>query len=188
MIFKNRTIGNTVTVDIDTYYYFFLRPQDEIPEDEKQGITLSTVRDRIQRLISYMPPAYGMNMDIHYRRSSNDHVHVRIRFVHDIEVLDGFMIRAWMLDDQTRLELDLARYLKTDDLHEMNRCFDEKATDQGIKKAGPWVPLSCDRDHLPGDAFYDYKIYVSQRWAEFLNGLAVNKNSRTNEQKTLDKT
>jgi hypothetical protein len=55
------------------------------------------------------------------------------------------MIRAWMFDDQTRLALDMARYLKSNDLNEMNRCFDEKGDINGSKKAGPWIPI----DEIP---------------------------------------
>jgi hypothetical protein len=68
-----------------------------------------------------------------------------------------------MLDDQTRLSLDLARYLLTDSLHEMNRCFDEKATLDGTKKAGPWIPLDTDRDQYTGSAREDWTEYLT-RW------------------------
>lgn len=187
MIFKNRNIGKQVTIDLDTYFYFFVRPLEEVPEGEKQGITLNSVRERLKRLYSRIPPGYGMNIDVHYRRSSKDHVHVRIRFMQDLEVLDGFMIRAWMLDDQTRLELDMARYLLTDDLNEMNRCFDEKAEADGIKKAGPWIPLTCDRNHFPGDAFKDWSDYLP-RWERFLQKQAQPKVKKSDEQKTLEKT
>jgi hypothetical protein len=187
MIFKNRSIGKQVTIDLDTYFYFFVRPLDEVPEGEKQGVTLNSVRERLQRMICRIPPGYAMNLDVHYRRSSKDHVHVRIRFMQDLDVLDGFMIRAWMLDDQTRLELDLARYLLTDDLNEMNRCFDEKAEHDGIKKAGPWIPLTCDRDHFPGDAFKDWNDYLP-RWNRLLETLAQKIQKKTDEQRNLDVT
>ena len=143
MIFKNQDIGKEVTIDLDTYFYYFVRPSEEASKEEKQGITLKTVRERLRRLY----PCIGSEPIVaYYRRSSNDHVHVKMRFLRDLSVLDGFMVRAWMLDDQTRLSLDLARYTISGSLHEMNRCFDEKATLDGTKKAGPWIPLGYDRD------------------------------------------
>lgn len=159
MIFKNQGIGKEVTVDLDTFFYYFVLPPTLIPE-ERQGITLKTVRERLKRIGSVIgdEPIIAF-----YRRSSNDHVHVRLRFLQDLSVLDGFMIRAFMLDDQTRLELDLARYLISGSLHEMNRCFDEKATVDGTKKAGPWIPLQADRDQYANEALTDWKEYLT-RW------------------------
>lgn len=160
-LFLNRHIGKQVTVDLDTFFYYFVRPSSEIPEGEKSGITLESVRARLERMYGSIPK-YALK-EVEYRRSSKDHAHVRITFNKEISVLDGFMIRAFMLDDQTRLELDLARYLLTDDLNEMNRCFDEKAEMGIIRKAGPWIPLSCDRNHLPYPANEDFKEYLL-RW------------------------
>jgi hypothetical protein len=160
MIFKNQNIGKEVTVDIDTYFYYFTRPESEWPEGEKQGITQKTIRERLARLqpmINYEP------VITRYRRSSNDHVHVKMTFLSELTVLDAFMIRAWMLDDQTRLSLDLARYLLTGSLHEMNRCFDEKATVDGTKKAGPWISLMVKRDQYSGIAHEYYREYL-KRW------------------------
>ena len=160
MIFKNQNIGKEVTVDLDTFFYYFVRPESEWPEDEKQGVTLRTVKERLSRMfpsIQYEPVV------ARYRRSSNDHVHVKLQFLSDLSVLDAFMVRAWMLDDQTRLSLDLARYLLTGSLHEMNRCFDEKATVDGTKKAGPWISLQVERDQYTGIALDDYREYL-KRW------------------------
>lgn len=162
MIFKNQGIGNTVTVDLDTYFFYFVRRKNEVPEDEKPGICLETVRERLKRMY---PKIDNEPVIAHYRRSSNDHVHVKLEFLQELSVLDAFMIRAWMLDDQTRLSLDLARYLMTGSLHEMNRCFDEKATLDSTKKAGPWIMLNIGRDqyqHFP-IIITDYNEYLS-RW------------------------
>jgi hypothetical protein len=160
MIFNNQSIGKEVTIDLDTFFFYFVRPADEVPDGEKQGMTLQTVRDRLKRLCSIIghDPIVAQ-----YRRSSNDHAHVRLQFVPDLSVLDGFMIRAFMLDDQTRLELDLARYLLTGSLHEMNRCFDEKATVDGTKHSGPWISLQVDRDQYARDALKDWSLYLP-RW------------------------
>jgi hypothetical protein len=167
MIFKNRSIGKEVTVDLDTYFFYFVRPLSEVPDGEKQGITLLSVRERLKRLLERLS---SNEVTVEYRRSSKDHVHVKLKFEKELSVLDGFMIRAWMLDDQTRLELDLARYLKTDDLNEMNRCFDEKAEAGEVKKAGPWIPLFCDRDAFTCDAHNDWLKYLP-RWESFLEKL-----------------
>jgi len=159
MIFNNQTIGKEVTIDLDTFFFYFVRPESEWPEGEKQGITLRSIRERIQR----MKPAVDRPMIAQYRRSSNDHVHVSLWFSDtDLTVLDGFMIRAWLFDDQTRLSLDLARYLITGSLHEMNRCFDEKATINGTKQAGPWIPLDMDRDR------YNQYPHVKADWDRYL--------------------
>jgi hypothetical protein len=159
MIFKNQNIGHEVTVDLDTFFYFFVRPEREWPDGEKQGITLRSIRGRLDRMstaVHEYPVTY-------YRRSSNDHVHVRLHFENEITVLDAFMIRAWLFDDQTRLSLDLARYLSTGSLHEMNRCFDEKATINGVKQAGPWIPIHVSRDQYVSDILDDWDQYLS-RW------------------------
>jgi len=162
MMFENGDIGNAVTVDLDTYFYYFVRPSEEVPTDERPGISLSLMQERINRMYEYT--GYRPTV-MEYRRSSNDHVHLRLVFENPVSVLDGFMIRAWMLDDQTRLSLDLARYLKTRSLHEMNRCFDEKATVDGIKRAGPWIPMgwSVAQYHRHSSLFDDWQAYLA-RW------------------------
>jgi hypothetical protein len=159
MIFQNQSIGPEVTVDLDTFFYYFIRPETEWPEGEKQGITLHSIRDRIGRML---PRLNHEPVLVHYRRSSNDHVHVRLRFLQDLSVLDGFMIRAWLFDDQTRLSLDLARYFITGSLHEMNRCFDEKATVNGVKTAGPWISIRTNRDDYALEIKEDYKKYLDR--------------------------
>lgn len=162
MIFENPHFSKDVTVDLDVFFYYFVRPADEIPEDEKPGITLSFVRERIKRMTTVIP-LEQWPISCYYRRSSNDHVHVKMSFPEEISVLDGFMIRAWLLDDKTRLELDLARYLHTRSLHEMNRCFDEKASDNGIKYAGPWIDINTNNDQFSGDICNDWLAYLP-RW------------------------
>ena len=156
-IFLNRHIGPDVTVDLDVFFFYFVRPIDECPEVEKPGVTLQTIRERLSRL---SPLINFTGVYAEYRRSSRDHVHVRLRFAHSLSVLDGFMIRAWMLDDQTRLSLDLSRYLLSDDLNEINRCFDEKAEGSGIKRAGPWISLNKDRNDFDGDDSDDWDEYM----------------------------
>ena len=158
-IFKNRHFDTqAVTIDLDVFFYYFVRPLSECPDEERPGITIGTVRDRLSRLTDKIGSDLSSS---EYRRSSRGNVHVRLRFAYPISVLDGFMIRAWMMDDQTRLSLDLARYLMTDDLHEMNRCFDEKAESDGVKRAGPWIPLDMNRDEFDGEILMDWNKYIS---------------------------
>ena len=194
MIFKNRNIGNEVTIDLDTYFYYFVRPQSEIPPGEKQGITLFSVRERLNRLYPVIRNQENVikngpwGICAKYRRSSNDHAHVKLTFISDLTVLDAFMIRAFMLDDQTRLELDLARYLLTDDLHEMNRCFDEKATIDGIKKSGPWIPLDYDRDtfcDIVPEARDDWNEYLP-RWTEQYKRILKGRQEEMERSRKLD--
>jgi hypothetical protein len=155
-LFPNQSVGKSVTVDIDVYFEYFIRRIEEIPLDEKPGILIGMIRDRFERLEKRL----NTKLSADYRRSSNGHVHLRIYFNQEITVLDAFMIRAWMLDDRQRLALDEARYLITGSLHEMNRCFDEKATMDGtVKRAGPWIPLGHDKEQFTGDALADWQAY-----------------------------
>jgi hypothetical protein len=140
-LFENCSVGNQVTIDLDVFIGYFLWQQGEEPEEGKLGITIYVIRDRLVRLEKKL----NITIPAMYRRSSNGNVHVRLFFPEDVSVLDAFMARAWLFDDQTRLSKDLARYLITDDLNEMNRCFDEKGDINGSKKAGPWIPI----DEIP---------------------------------------
>jgi hypothetical protein len=140
-LFDNRSVGSQVTIDLDVFFTNYIRSPDQVPPDERIGINLFTTRDRIKILEKRV----GMRIEAKYRRSSSGNVHVRLFFPCEVTVLDAFMIRAWMFDDQTRLALDMARYLKSNDLNEMNRCFDEKGDINGSKKAGPWIPI----DEIP---------------------------------------
>ena len=155
-LFLNQNVGDSITVDLDVWFWQFVRPLEEVPPDVKAGITLLSVRNRLERLenkLDFEIPAY-------YRRSSKGHVHVKLKLREDITVLDAFMIRAWMLDDQTRLELDLSRYLLTGSLHEINRCFDEKATCAGILKSGPWISLDTNRNQFTGNIKKDFEDFL----------------------------
>ena len=55
MIFENRLIGSSVTVDLDVYYYHFVRPDWEVRPDEKPGMCLSVIRERFRRLVLRVP-------------------------------------------------------------------------------------------------------------------------------------
>jgi hypothetical protein len=140
-LFENRSVGNQVTVDLDVFFWNYIRFLEDIPEDERIGLNINATRERLRVLEMKLK----INIRAMYRRSSSGNVHVRLFFPQEVSVLDAFMIRAWMFDDQTRLALDMARYLKSNDLNEMNRCFDEKGTVNGTKKAGEWIPIDVIR-------------------------------------------
>jgi hypothetical protein len=136
-LFNNQPVGSQVTIDLDVFFTSYIRPLEDVPTDERVGLNINATRGRLYLL----EKRTGIKIKTMYRRSSSGNVHVRLFFPGDVSVLDAFMIRAWMMDDQTRLTLDMARYLKSNDLNEMNRCFDEKGTVNGSKKAGPWIPI-----------------------------------------------
>lgn len=93
---------------------------------------IQTVRDKT-----------GCQIEAYYQESASGNVHLGLRFDSEISVLDAFLIRGWMGDDETRLRLDMARYLKTGSLLEMNRCFEHKIKIRNgqvtLKSAGPWI-------------------------------------------------
>lgn len=136
--FDNRSVGNMITVDLDVFFDDFVREQEEIPEKERPGFTRDSVVLRMMRIEGIIQEEV---VRAEYRRSSNGHVHFRAVLSRELSVLDAFIMRATFWDDQQRLALDMARYLFTGSLHEINRCFDEKATFEGVKVAGPWIPL-----------------------------------------------
>jgi hypothetical protein len=135
--FDNRSVGSQVTIDLDVFFQYYIRSPQDVPENERIGLNIIATRERL----NFLKMKFGIKIEAKYRRSSSGNVHVRLFFPYEVSVLDAFMIRAWMMDDQTRLTLDMARYLKSNDLNEMNRCFDEKGTINGAKKAGPWIPI-----------------------------------------------
>ena len=151
-LFPNPPVGNFVTVDLDVWIEYFLRKREEIPEDEKPGITIGYIREQIIELEAKI----DRPISAQYRRSSNGHVHLRLIFPHGIPVSDAWLLRQCLLDDQTRLHLDMRRFALWGSLHELNKCFDSKADNGKITYAGPWIPLEKDLDQLTGDAKEDY--------------------------------
>jgi hypothetical protein len=158
-LFENRSVGKIITIDLDVFFWSFVRPLEEVPENDRPGLTLNAIRIRLARLEKRV----GLVIPASYRRSSGGHVHVRLSMPCEVSVLDAFLIRAWLFDDKTRLQLDEARYLMTGSLHEMNRCFDIKATVKGVNSSGPWIPLDVDRDQFTGNVLEDYRDYLVKR-------------------------
>ena len=158
-LFKNPSVGNTVTVDIDVPFENFLRTREEKTEGEKLGVTIGLIRDQIIKIEARI----DQPIISQYRRSSKGHVHVRCIFENEITVLDALLIRAYLFDDEVRCSLDKRRYTEWGNLHQMNRCFDEKVVSGQVYSAGPWISLDIGRDELTGNAKHDYDQYMEQR-------------------------
>jgi len=154
-LFQNKIIGRFCTVDVDTWFEYFLRDQKDTPKDEKPGITLGLIREQIVKLEAKLE----CPVNVVYRRSSKGHVHLRVTFPHDITILDAFLLRSCLFDDLVRQNLDERRYALWGSLDEMNKCFDSKADTEGIHKSGPWIPINKGRDDLAGDAKADWLQY-----------------------------
>lgn len=143
-LFRNVSVGNEVKIDLDVFWECWFLQDEDLSDDLRIGINIFKMRAWLEKLRSER----GINVEsVEYRKSSNGHVHMRLIMRKDIAALDAFMLRAWFLDDKTRLSLDLKRYLLTGDIEKMNRLFDEKGTRDGTKKAGPWISL----DKIPQD-------------------------------------
>jgi hypothetical protein len=155
-LFSNQSVGHTVTVDLDVWLEYFLRNKDEIPPDEKPGITIGYVREQLILLEAKLDRPIAA----YYRRSSKGHVHLRLGFPDEITVFDAFLLRSCLFDDPTRQNLDQRRYAMWGSLHEMNKCFDAKVEkgDQ-VYRAGPWIPIEKGREDLVGDALADWEEY-----------------------------
>lgn len=155
--FDNRSVGREIKIDLDVFYEaFFLTDKDlqehfgKEAQNPDSPVYIGINRDEMVYWLNRLTNERGIRPErVEYRRSSNGHIHLKVVMREEISVLDGFMLRAWFLDDKTRLELDLKRYLLTNDLNEMNRCFDEKTNSEGTKRCGPWILLNCDPADLP---------------------------------------
>ena len=128
-IFLNQSVGNQICIDWDLYFSDFLKLA--IPSTR---ILVHEIRQKV-----------GCEVKVWYQESSNGNVHLGLRFDRDISVLDAFMIRAYVADDPKRLRLDMARYMRTGSLYEMNRCFQAKIElregQASLLSAGPWIRL-----------------------------------------------
>jgi hypothetical protein len=124
---ENLYIGRCVCIDWDLYYSEFLKLA--------KGHTLTLIKTVEERT--------GYKVEAYYQQSASGNVHIALRFNKSVTVLQAFLIRAWMGDDQQRLRLDLARYFKSGSLHEMNRCFQDKIKIKNgqavLSSAGPWI-------------------------------------------------
>ncbi len=159
-LFKNQSVGKTVTVDLDVWIEYFLRDQNQIPPDEKAGITIGYIREQIVKIEGVLE----QSIFCQYRRSSKGHIHLRLTFRDEITVFDAFLLRSCLFDDLTRHSLDERRYALWGSLHEMNKCFDHKGEAGGkVYSSGPWIALNIGRDELTGDAKADFEGYMAWR-------------------------
>jgi hypothetical protein len=158
---ENKFIGRCVCVDWDLYFNDFL----------------NTAMDYTRILVKKVEERTGREIESFYQESANGNVHVALRFNQSVTVLDAFLIRAWMGDDETRLRLDLARYFKTGSLHEMNRCFQSKIKLKGgqasLSSAGPWIRL--DQKELPGISTQEAHALISKLQKERREAIHGNK-------------
>ncbi len=155
-LFDNPPFGNYVTVDLDFWFEYFIRPKSEVPEGELHGFTRYTIQERITELENVIQESIYAE----YRRSSSGNVHLRLIFPHRISVMDGFLIRSILFDDLTRNSLDMARYALWHSLNEIHKCFDRKGmAADSTKVAGPWIPMTKGRDDLEGEAKDDWEKY-----------------------------
>jgi hypothetical protein len=155
-LFDNPSIGKFTTSDLDVWMEYFLRSQEDIPEDEKPGITIGYIREQIIKLEARLnQPIYA-----EYRRSSSGHIHIRVTFPEEISAFDNFLLRTVLVDDLTRHHLDEKRYALWGSLNEINKCFDSKGEAGGKPRhSGPWIPLSVGLNELTGEPLADWKQY-----------------------------
>jgi len=112
-----------ITVDIDDDF-----------DEWYGGSGFLTIRKRIYDELTHVKSAY-------IRRSSSNHVHIRIKFNTNIELFNAFQMRAFLDDDPHRLACDLDRLFRTGKVENTGRCFDEKYTRGKLKKAGEWIKI-----------------------------------------------
>jgi hypothetical protein len=145
---SNLDMGKCVCIDWDLYFTDFLKMAMKHTQ-----VLVETVQERT-----------GMKARVFYQESASGNVHIALKFPKSVTVLDGFLIRAWMGDDETRLRLDLARYFKSGSLYEMNRCFQNKIKVKGgqasLQNAGPWIPL--EEIVLPGISSSEAHALISR--------------------------
>ena len=140
-ILLNLEVGKYVCIDWDIFFKDF--EQGAIP------YTASLLRFARKRL-KQLNHDQDIPFTAYYQRSASDNVHLKLKFDIPLTILDAFLIRAWMGDDRTRLQLDAARYFRNGSLHEMNQCFDHKIKHDGqqfvVRAAGKWIRLDYEND------------------------------------------
>ena len=78
--------------------------------------------------------------ELYYRRSSSGHVHLKLEFLTEPDILVQFEIRALMHDDPFRISLDLRR-LPIQGKDEINRIFSSKYKYGQLHSVGEWIQL-----------------------------------------------
>ena len=98
-------------------------------------MTEEEVKEKVKKCVDSLriKPLY-----IYYRKSSNNHIHLKLMFINDIDIFEHFMIRAMFYDDPKRIRADLMRYYLTRNEAKINRIFTVKWNKEGVKFAGEW--------------------------------------------------
>ena len=78
--------------------------------------------------------------ELYYRRSSSGHVHLKLEFLTEPDILVQFEIRALLHDDPFRIALDLRR-LPIQGKYEINRIFSSKYKNGQLHSVGEWIKL-----------------------------------------------
>ena len=78
--------------------------------------------------------------ELYYRRSSSGHVHLKLEFETEPDLMIQFQIRALMHDDPFRIALDLRR-LPIQGKDEINRIFSSKYKNGQLNSVGEWIKL-----------------------------------------------
>lgn len=115
--------ADEITVDIDEDF-----------DEWYNGTGFQTIRKRIYDGLYNVKNAY-------IRRSSSNHVHIKIKFNDGMDLFKKMQMRAFLDDDPHRLACDLDRYYRTGKIENTGRCFDEKYTKGKLKKAGAWIKI-----------------------------------------------
>lgn len=82
--------------------------------------------------------------ELYYRRSSSGHVHLKLEFLTEPDILVQFEIRALMHDDPFRIALDLRR-LPIQGKDEINRIFSSKYKNGQLNSVGKWIKLDVKK-------------------------------------------
>lgn len=114
---------NSITIDIDENY-------DEWYNSNAFKTAVTKIRDKMRGVKAAW-----------VRRSSSNHVHIKIDFDRDLSLFQSFCHRAFMDDDPHRLACDLDRFYRTEKLENTGRCFDQKYTKGKVKTAGVWMKI-----------------------------------------------
>ena len=109
-----------VTIDIDEDF-----------DEWTHSAMFNTIRDRIRDKVAGVWKST-------IRRSSNNHVHIKVYLNDNLSLLESLALRAFLNDDPVRIACDLDRYYRTGDLDQTGRCFDEKYSKGKLRKAGKW--------------------------------------------------
>ena len=121
------TMSFELFVDIDQDFNHFLK---------------SRTWDYIKRNWDYVRNLYkSFEVNLYYRKSSSDYVHLMLRSSYTPSVIEQFQVRALLHDDPWRIGIDLRR-LAIQGEDEINRIFEMKVKNGTVYKVGPWIDIT----------------------------------------------